>query len=102
MYSKRLQELHILCLANKCCYTSLKEVSDDAYLYVVNARGLEEEFDNKLLFEPTLIHTKIKTDYLENEIQNMIDTMNSTKIPDSNKSCNNCAYARQRSKTDTL
>ena len=37
-----------------------------------------------------------------NEIQNMIDTMNSIKIPDSNKSCNNCAYARQRSKTDTL
>ena len=32
----------------------------------------------------------------------MIDAMNSTKIPDSNKSCNNCAYARQRSKTDTL
>ena len=81
---------------------NLKEVSDDAYLYVVNARGLEEEFDNKLLFEPTLIHTKIKTDYLEDEIQNMIDTMNSTKIPDSNKSCNNCAYARQRSNSDTF
>jgi len=81
---------------------NIKEVSDDAYLYVVNARGLEQEFDNKLLFEPTLIHTKIKTDYLEDEIQNMINTMNSTKIPDSNKSCNNCAYARQRSKTDTL
>ena len=81
---------------------NLKEVSDDAYLYVVNARGLEEEFDNKLLFEPTLIHTKIKTDYLEDKIQNMIDAMNSTKIPDSNKSCNNCAYARQRSKTDTF
>ena len=44
--------------------------------------------------------TSIKSDYLENEIQNMIDIMNSTKIPDSNKSCNNCAYARQRSKTD--
>ena len=81
---------------------NIKKVSDDAYLYVVNARGLEQEFDNKLLFEPTLIRTKIKTDYLEDEIQNMIDTMNSTKIPDSNKSCNNCAYARQRSRTDTL
>jgi len=81
---------------------NLKEVSDDAYLYVVNTKGLEEEFGNKLLFEPTLIHTKIKTDYLGDEIQNMINTMNSTKIPGSNKRCKNCAYARQRSVTDSL
>ena len=39
---------------------NLKEkISDDAYLYVVNTKGLENTFDNKLLFESTLIHTKI-------------------------------------------
>ena len=31
------------------------EISDYAYLYVVNTRGLDEKFDNKLLFEATLI-----------------------------------------------
>ena len=52
---------------------NLKEkISDDAYLLVVNARGLENSFNNKLLFESTLIHTKAKTDYLENDIEEMI------------------------------
>ena len=32
----------------------------------------------------------------------MIDTINSEKIPESNKSCKNCAYARQRSVIDSL
>ena len=77
-------------------------ISDDAYLLVVNARGLEDKFDNKLLFESTLIHTKVKDDYLENEIQEMIDVFNSHNIPESNKLCKNCAYARQRSIIDKL
>ncbi len=82
---------------------NLKEIiSNDAYLLVVNARGLENKFDNKLLFESTLIHTKVKDDYLENEIQKMIDVFNSDNVPDSNKLCKNCAYARQRSVIDKL
>ena len=82
---------------------NLKEIiSNDAYLLVVNARGLENKFDNKLLFESTLIHTKVKDDYLENEIQEMIDVFNSDNVPDSNKLCKNCAYARQRSVIDKL
>ena len=82
---------------------NLKEIiSNDAYLLVVNARGLENKFDNKLLFESTLIHTKVKDDYLENEIQEMIDVFNCHNIPESNKLCKNCAYARQRSIIDKL
>ena len=77
-------------------------ISDDAYLLVVNARGLEDKFDNKLLFESKLIHTKVKDSELENEIQNMMDVFNSDKIPESNKLCKNCAYARQRSVIDKL
>ena len=38
----------------------------------------------------------------EDKIQKMIDTMNSTKIPEGHESCKNCAYARQRSVYDTL
>jgi len=77
-------------------------ISDDAYLLVVNARGLEEKFDNKLLFESKLIHTKVKDENLENEIQEMINVFNSDEVPDSNKLCKNCAYARQRSVIDKL
>jgi CRISPR/Cas system-associated exonuclease Cas4 (RecB family) len=82
---------------------NLKEtISNDAYLLVVNARGLEDKFDNKLLFESTLVHTKVKDDDLENEIQEMIDVFNSDNVPESNKLCKNCAYARQRSVIDKL
>src|SRR5210317_1494567 len=82
---------------------NLKEtISNDAYLLVVNARGLEDKFDNKLLFESTLVHTKVKDDALENEIQEMIDVFNSDNVPESNKLCKNCAYARQRSVIDRL
>jgi len=70
------------------------------YLYVVNARGLEEEFDNKIIFEPALIKVNIDNDYLEDKIQQMINLINSKNLPKPNKSCKNCAYARQRSKTD--
>ena len=82
---------------------NLKEaISNDAYLLVVNARGLEDKFDNKLLFESTLVHTKVKDDALENEIQEMIDVFNADNVPESNKLCKNCAYARQRSVIDKL
>ena len=69
---------------------------------MVNARGLEDTFDDKLVFESTLIHTKVKDDDLENEIQEMIDVFNSDNVPESNKLCKNCAYARQRSVIDKL
>ena len=38
----------------------------------------------------------------EDEIQKMIDVMNTDNIPESHLSCENCAYARQRSVIDVL
>ena len=73
------------------------KVSSDAYLYICNAKEIEEGFNGKMIFDELLIHYKVKTDYLENEIQQMIDLMNSKKIPSSHESCENCAYARERS-----
>ena len=78
------------------------EVSTDAYFYICNAKEVDEGFHGKMLFDEVLIHYKIKTDYLEDEIQKMIDVMNSTEIPNSHESCENCAYARQRSVIDKL
>ena len=71
-------------------------------MLVVNARGLDNSFNNKLLFESTLIHTKAKTDYLEADIEEMISIFKSKDIPPSNKKCKNCAYARQRSVIDKM
>ena len=78
------------------------EISRDSYLYVVNGLDVEEGFNGKIKFSETLIHHKIEIDYLDNEIQNMIDTINSDKIPDADKSCKNCAYARRRSSIDKM
>ena len=78
------------------------DISEDSYLYVVNGLEFEKGFMGQIQFSETLIHHKIKTDYLEDKIQKMIDTMNSTKIPEGHESCKNCAYARQRSVYDTL
>ena len=78
------------------------KISDDSYLYVVNGLEVEKGFNGKIIFSETLIHHKVETDYLDEEIQEMIDTINSNKIPTSNKSCKNCAYSRQRSVIDTL
>ena len=77
-------------------------VSSDAYLYICNAKEVEEGFHGKMLFDEVLIHHEIKTDYLEEEIQKMIDTINSEEIPEGHASCENCAYARQRSVIDKL
>ena len=55
-----------------------------------------------MLFDEVLIHYKVNTDYLEDKIQKMINVMNSEKVPDSNESCVNCAYAKQRSAIDKL
>ena len=78
------------------------KISDDSYLYVVNGLEVEKGFNGKIIFSETLIHHKVETDYLDGEIQEMINAINSNKIPTSNNSCKNCAYSRQRSVIDTL
>ena len=79
-----------------------KKVSSDAYLLICNAKNVDEGFNGKMLFDEIIIHHDAEIDYIENEIQNMIDTMNSTKIPKSHESCENCAYSYQRLEYDNL
>ena len=54
-------------------------------------------FNGKMIFEEVLIHYQIDTSYLEDQIQNMINVLNSIKPPSSNNSCENCAYSKKRS-----
>ena len=76
------------------------EVSKDTYFYVMNAKGLEDGFNGKLLFEEKIIHHRVNIDGLEKEIQEMVDTINSEKIPESAFNCINCAYAKIRSRIE--
>jgi hypothetical protein len=71
------------------------EISKDSYLYVVNGLESEDGFNGNIKFSEDLIYHEIETEYLENEFERMINCINSTEIPLSNKSCKNCAYAHQ-------
>lgn len=76
------------------------KISKTAYLYVVNARGLEDKFDNKLIFEPKLVPVEISDKGIEDEVQEMLDLMNSENLPKSNPKCKNCAYSKRRALLD--
>jgi CRISPR/Cas system-associated exonuclease Cas4 (RecB family) len=76
------------------------KVSKIAYLYVVNARGLDDGFNNQLIFEPKLVPVQISDDGIEDNLQKMFDLMNSKNIPEPNPKCKNCAYSRRRSDLD--
>ena len=71
------------------------KMSPTAYLLVVNAKRNEERFNGKIIFTETLLPYKWKIDWIPNQVQKMINTMNSESIPESHKSCMNCAYANQ-------
>ena len=51
-------------------------------------------------FSETIIPYEWSIDWILEKLQNMLDTMNSSNIPDPNPSCKNCAYAYQRSLFD--
>ena len=78
------------------------KVSSDSYLYICNALEIDEGFHGKMNFDEILIHHSINTDYLEENIESMISCINSENVPVGHSSCENCAYARQRSVYDNI
>ena len=75
------------------------DVSDTSYFYVCNERGESPGFHGKLTFEETLVPYEWNSDWIEPSVKEMIRTLNATEVPDSDMSCENCAYARQREHT---
>jgi hypothetical protein len=47
-------------------------------------------------FSETLIPYEHDISWIDREVNNMIDCLNSDKLPESHISCENCAYAKQR------
>ena len=71
------------------------QVGPTAY-FICNADRAAEGFFGKMDFSETLIPYEWDTSWIPEQVEAMIQTMNSTSIPDSNPSCKNCAYANQR------
>lgn len=71
-------------------------VSPTGYFYVCNADRTADLFDGKLSFNETLVPYEWSCDWIEEKLWEMITVLNSHTLPDSNPSCENCAYARQR------
>jgi len=67
-----------------------------AYFLVCNADRAADGFYGKLDFSETLIPYDWDANWIPEQVEAMIGTMNSASIPSSNPSCKNCAYADQR------
>ena len=73
------------------------DVNETAYFLVCNADRSADGFFGKLDFSETLIPYQWNTDWIPSKLEEMMKTLNSDDIPLSNESCENCAYARERS-----
>ena len=73
-------------------------VHPTSYFLVCNAKRDENEFNKTMRFDEYLVPYKWKIDWIETQLDKMVGLMNQSNIPESNKSCKNCAYANQYSK----
>ena len=76
------------------------QVSPTAYFYVCNADRNADSFDSKLDFEETLVPYQWDSSWIEEKVTEMIAILNSRGLPEGNPSCENCAYAHQRTTKD--
>ena len=74
------------------------DVSDVSYFLVCNADRNAEGFYGKFDFQEVIIPYQWNSDWIPSKIQEMIDLLNSEKVPEGHSSCKNCAYARQRAR----
>ena len=70
-------------------------VDDKAYFLVCNADRDRNEFKGFLSFEEVLVPYVWNADWIEPKVDEMISLMKAHRLPESHKSCQNCAYARQ-------
>ena len=73
------------------------EVEDTAYFLVCNANRDADGFNGMMKFQEALIPYQWSSNWIHGKVTEMINLLNNNNIPDTNQSCKNCAYARQRS-----
>ncbi len=72
------------------------DVSPRGYFYVCNADRSAPGFAGQMTFDETLVPYEWASDWIEDKVQEMIEVLNSTELPEPTPSCENCAYAHQR------
>ena len=72
------------------------EVEDTAYFLVCNADREANSFNGEMKFREVLIPYRWNSDWIPESVAEMIYLLNDNNAPDSNPSCKNCAYAKQR------
>ena len=71
-----------------------------SYFLVVNADRAADGFHGRMNFSETLVPYQHNISWITLRVEEMIELMNQNEVPESNPSCENCAYAKQRAKID--
>ena len=74
------------------------DVHQTSYFLVCNAKRDEKEFKKRMNFDEYLVPYNWDIDWIENKINEMINTINNSQLPKQNVSCKNCAYSEQYNK----
>ena len=74
------------------------DVHQTSYFLVCNAKRDEQQFNKRMNFDEYLVPYKWNIDWIENKIDEMVNLMNNSQMPESNLSCKNCAYSEQYAK----
>ena len=64
-----------------------------SYFLVCNAKRDEDEINKTMRFDEYLVPYKWRIDWIETQLDKMVEVMNQSNLPASNKSCKNWAYA---------
>ena len=71
------------------------DVHQTSYFLVCNAKRDDQEFNKRMNFDEYLVPYNWNIDWIENKIDEMVNLMNESQIPEPNPSCKNCAYSEQ-------
>ncbi len=71
------------------------DVHQTSYFLVCNAKRDQQEFNKRMNFDEYLVPYDWNIDWIENKIDEMVNLMNESQIPEPNPSCKNCAYSEQ-------
>ena len=75
-------------------------VSKVSYFYVCNAVRGASAFNGRMTFTETLVPYVWDASWIEQGLDQMLEVLNSTKLPDNNPACENCAYSFQRARVE--
>jgi hypothetical protein len=76
------------------------DVSDVAYFVYANADKTRPAFNNTMHFSTTIIPYEGNASWVDATIGDILETLNSPELPDSNPSCSCCAYVMNRASVE--